>query len=50
MFASFILVLFASFMLRRLLWRGDGALRHRVHGDNVVAILGSMFMAGRQRG
>ena len=47
MFASFILALFASFMLRRLLWRGDaGPFAVAYTLDNVVAILGSMFMAG----
>ena len=47
MFASFILALFASFMLRRLLWRGDAAPFAIAYTlDNVVAILGSMFMAG----
>lgn len=47
MFASFVLALFASFMLRRLLYRGDAvpfAIAYTL--DNVVAILGSMFMAG----
>ena len=47
MFASFILALFASFMLRRLLWRGDAAPFAIAYTlDNVVAIVGSMFMAG----